>query len=346
MKAEYAWAGGSCPGSLSFIHTRPDQMVRAILGSLATTFTPAGEKGVRLSALTPGDAVVGGYRLDTQAGSWFVRVNARLGDPALERALSDWLVSRGAPVNGLLATTAAMMWKGRRFRVDVRPLIVGRHFDGSTADIESIATSLAACHAALADFPWREDIRRRAHEHFKRLERQRENIRAFLEGRSFSVSAIPVDWMDLRRAWLLEMVESYRPDFDTMVNAQCLHGELHQANALIVDGGGAILFDFEESIYVYAPLAWDMAYFIQRFCLYDEPDPTKARERLNGIRHGYARDVDVATALEMMRQIAWHCIAYIQDLFERTGILSPVSELDKFVALERQAAAWQKSGWL
>lgn len=105
------------------------------------------------------------------------------------------------------------------------------------------------------------------------------------------------------------------------------------------DDGAAVLVDFEESVHVFAPPAWDLAFLVQRFCLCDDPSPSVARLRLSVVADAYGGPLPgLAT---MMRQAAWFSMATIIDLRMSQGVITPVDEYDKFVRLARQTHAFE-----
>src|SRR3989338_6830280 len=159
LKAEFAGPGGERPGELAFQFEPSDLVIKAVRGALAPVFFPAAAADARYHALQPSDGPAGRYRLSTSQGEWFVRVTARQSRSALEKTLTDFLAERGASVNPLVLAGRSLLWEGREYFIDVRPLIGGRHFNGSPEDLRSLAATLAACHRALGAFPKAEDIR-------------------------------------------------------------------------------------------------------------------------------------------------------------------------------------------
>jgi hypothetical protein len=91
--------------------------------------------------------------LDTPEGSWFVRISARWGLPELEADLTDYLFQSGLRVNPLIVAGVGLDWGNRRLRLDVRPLIRGRHFNGSAGDLVRLGETLKKAHERLARYP-------------------------------------------------------------------------------------------------------------------------------------------------------------------------------------------------
>src|SRR5205814_9156866 len=109
---------------------------------------------------------------------------------------------------------------------------------------------------------------------------------------------------------------------------------------LRADDCAAVLVGFEESVNMFAPPAWYVAFLVQRFCLSDDPAPTAARERLAIVSLAYGPPVpDLAG---MMRHAAWFCIAAILDMRLSQGLATPGGEYDKFVRLERQTHTFER----
>ncbi len=337
--AEFAWPGGDRPGRPDFDREPPATVVAAIRRALASSFPPVLEPDARLGALRAATGPAGRYRLETSAGSWFVRVSSRWGDPELERSVTNHLAGKGVEVNPLLVAGRPLRWNGHVFRVDVRPLIVGRHFDGSTDDLRRLGATLAACHGALVGFPGAAAVRAAASARNRRLAEVRDLIAAALKRDALGVFAERAVWAGEHRDWLVAMTEQFEPRLDEDSRAQCLHGEIHPGNVVFrSDDGAAVLVDFEESVQVFAPPAWDLAFLVQRFCLRDDPAPSVGLERLAAVADAYGSPLPGLTA--MMRQAAWFSMAAIVDLRMSHGVVTPTDEYDKFVRLARQAQAF------
>ncbi len=298
------------------------------------------EPEARLGALRMPAGPVGRYRLVTSDGSWFVRVSSRWGNPELERSIASHLAAKGVSVNSLLVAGRPLRWDGQVFRVDVRPMLVGRHFDGSADDLRSLASTLAACHRALIGFSGAPAVRAAASARNQRLAKVRDLIVAALERDGFGVFAEHVSWAIAHRDWLSAMTAQFEPRLDEYPHAQCLHGEIHPGNVVFrSNDGAAVLVDFEESVHVFAPPAWDLAFLVQRFCLFDDPSPSVRLQRLSVVANAYGGPLPDLTA--MMRQAAWLSIAAIVDLRRSQGAVTPTDEYDKFVRLERQTRAFE-----
>lgn len=338
--AEFAWPGGDRPGQPAFQCEPPDRVVEAIREALAPSFPPVMEPDARFGALRMPEGPVGRYRLTTPGGSWFVRVSSRWGNPELERSITSHLASHGVGVSALLVAGRPLRWNGHIFRVDVRPMIVGRHFDGSADDLSRLASTLAACHRALGAFSGAPAVRAAASVRNGRLATIRDLIVAALERDAFSVFAERASWAAEHRDWLSAMTKQFDPRLEEYPHAQCVHGEIHPGNVVFrSNGGAAVLLDFEESVHVFAPAAWDLAFLVQRFCLRDDPPPSIRRQRLAVVADAYGSPLPgLAT---MMRQAAWCSIAAIVDLRMSQGAVTPTDEYDKFVRLERQSRAFE-----
>lgn len=341
LDAEFAWPGGDRPGQPEFEHEPQPAVVAAITQALASAFPAANEPDARLRALRPPTGPVGRYRLATARGAWFVRVSTRWGNPELERAITTDLAARGVSVNPLLVAGRPLQWNDDVFRVDVRPMIAGRHFDGSAGDLQRLAATLGACHHALVDSPRAAAVRAAASARDERLAKIRDLLADALKRDAFELFAEQAPWARAHREWLDAMADGFEPRLDERPEAQCLHGEVHPGNVLFrADDGAAVLVDFEESVHVFAPPAWDVAFVVQRFCLSDDPAPAAARERLAIVSRAYGPPV--ADLAGMMRQAAWFCIAAILDMRLSQGLATPGGEYDKFVRLERQTHTFER----
>ncbi len=325
-QAEFGWPGGDRPGELRFeFPVRPElrEALQRVLG-----FAVAEVRG-----LTPGEGAVGRFAVTGGDGAeWFVRVSARWGEPELEQAITGFLRKRGLAVNHLEQAGLRLGWAGEPLRVDVRERVRGRHFDGSIDDLWALARALADCHAMLRDVPQADRVRELAARRFSRLEETRARIKQELGRGNFGFFCQDQSWARAHAGWLGALVESFQARCDLLPGSQCLHGQIHQANVLYAPR--PVLVDWEEAVQTFAPVQWDLAYFVQRFCLHDAPAREVARARLSAVREAYG--APLGDIRGMMRHVAWLSVVILAG-YHQAGIQSPLAEYDKFVRLEEQA---------
>ena len=262
-----------------------------------------------------------------------------MGAPELESAVLDWLIGAGIPVNPPMVSDARLSWEGREFRVDVRPLIRGRHFNGSPTDLAALAATLGSVHRAMAGFPQGSEVQRAAVARYEKFAAARELIATAVATKDFEIFGSQASWAECHIKWLAQMAEEFTPFLDRIKGAQCVHGEVHRANVIFDDDGRAVLVDFEESVHTFAPPEWDLAFMVQRFCLEDCPDHATVREALTLVEEVYGSPLPPLAA--MMRQTAWFSVAKIVALRTFWDIETPAPEHRKFVALEHQAREYE-----
>lgn len=333
-RAEFGWPGGDRPGEVSFRVPVPADVRSAILNAIEGQL-PGIDETAEIAALAPIDGAIGRYRVLSGNTAAFARVSARIGDSELEQAITGWLRDHGVAVNHLEVAGLPLQYGGHALRVDLRQLLDARHDDGSLDDLHQVAGALAECHRVLRNFPRQADAHARAAKRFEHLETVRNGLAKSLEEQNWAAISHNQAWVKDHQTWLLEMVSCYHSRFDQMPGAQCLHAQVHRGNVLFRRSDNApVLLDFEEAVQTFAPLTWDLAYFVQRFCLADAPSEEVIRERLSVARAAYG--VAVPGLAEMMRQTSWFSMVILVDYHQR-GIVSPQSEFDKFVRLEREA---------
>jgi hypothetical protein len=224
---------------------------------------------------------------------------------------------------------------GLDLRADVRELLDARHFDDSLGDLRSLAAALAQCHRWLRDFPRAGESRVHAEKRFEHLASVRDAIPEAIAAGNWRFFCEDTGWAREHAGWLAAMARSYTPRLDLWEGAQCLHAQVHRANVLYSRAEGhPVLLDFEEAVQTFAPPSWDMAYFVQRFCLAQNPDAALLEKRLAAVREAYGSPVP--RLAEMMQQTAWFSMAVLLD-YQRRGIDNGVLEYQKFVRLEEQA---------
>lgn len=285
-------------------------------------------------SITPQQGVVGRFRIKADENMFFLRVTSRIGHFDLEKKICDYLFENGASVNPVISTKTLFL-KGKSLRLDLRPYINGVHFSEDMSQLENLGREISKIHLLLKDFSLSSEVREIASarsKHYKNV----------VDSAFFDISNIcsvfqPYgDWAENNMQWLQEMAENFNPEFDLMDDAQCLHGEIHPGNVIYdKNDNRAVLLDFEESVHVFASVSWDLAFAVQRFILRDNPDLKTLKTRISSFEKGYGKKLPPLTP--MMRQISWFTMAVIFDLFVNHSIITPISELEKFVRLERQA---------
>jgi hypothetical protein len=173
--------------------------------------------------------------------------------------------------------------------------------------MKQVTTALVASHRALSSFPQSDTIRAIARERFQQFDGAQERIAAALRDTNFGIFIGQEAWATEHQDWLAEMVREFEPRFDLPAHSAFM-GRCTSGNVLFDDSGSAILLDWEEAVYTFAPPALDLAYFVQRFCLRDDPTPDVLRQRMDTITTHYRPPPPLA---EMMRQLAWMSIAAI-----------------------------------
>lgn len=340
IEAEFAWPKSDRPGRLDFAYAPVEAVRTAIQEALGAAFPPARDPEVRLAGLRPSSDPAGRYRLTTRDGIWFIRVSARWGAPELETAVVEHLIGEGVSVCRVLVAGVPLHWREDTYRIDVRPLIQGRHFDGSRRDLEAVAALLSRCHSALSRFPRREEVRTAAALRNRRVADMRDRLAEWLRAGSYDHFGEHAAWASAHRPWFERMIDEFDPLVDRWPEAQCLHGEIHRGNVLFdMPDGVPVLVDLEEAVHLLAPPVWDLAFLIQRFCLTDNPSHGALAERVSCVSAAYGSPLPKLAGT--MRQIAWFNMALLLDSWLTSRIATPLAEYGKFVALEQQAAAYQ-----
>lgn len=331
--AELAWPGGDTPGKLGFKAKVADSAAEIIIKALRQVFPDAHIDDYHLAALQPYSGIPGRYRFSGKIGDWFIRISTRLGHPELEKSIIDHLSASGLTLNPIVAFRLVEV-DGQQCRLDVRPFLQGRHFNGSLDDIAGVTRHLRLVHGALAKFAAAGRIQQIAIQRYEELAGIKDTMAHCLARGDFAIFAEQAEWAREQASWLRDLVEGFDPRLHLIPQAHCIHGEVHPGNVIFAPAGEAVLVDFEESVHHFTSPAWDLAFLVQRFCLGDGPDETLLRERLAVVAAQYGAPLQGLSG--MMRQIAWYSVVML--LYYRLNrVVSPRSEYDKFVRLERQA---------
>ncbi|MGA9754894.1 MAG: aminoglycoside phosphotransferase family protein [Desulfobaccales bacterium] len=332
-QAELAWPGGDTPGKLRFKGKVADYAAEIIIKALRGVFPDTQIDDHQITALQPTSDIPGRYRFSCKSGDWFVRISARLGHPELEKSVIDHLSASGLTVNPIVAFQLVEL-DGQQFRLDVRPFLRGRHFNGSLDDIARVACHLRMVHRALANFEGAGQIHQIASHQYEGLAGIKDRMAHCLARGNFDFFAEHAEWAREQARWLRDLVEMFDPRLQFSPLAQCIHGEVHPGNVIFSQEGEVVLVDFEESVHHFTSPLWDLTFLVQRFCLGDDPEEALLRERLSVVAEQYGTSLQGLSL--MMRQIAWYSVAMLLH-YRLNHVVSPRSEWDKFVRLERQA---------
>lgn len=337
-RAELTWEKGDIPGEMLFKSTVAQNHESYIIDKVTKLIPEAvNDDNIKIFSLFPYDNIVGRYQVVTATGPLFVRISSRLGNYDLERGILDHLDAAGIKVNRII-NSSIINWHGETYRLDVRPFLLGRHYNKSDQDILGLASHIKLLHQSLKKFKNHTSVKFLASQRYSRLKVIKENLQKAILSDSFDIFKEHCSWAQRNKDWLANMAHNFTPDYQNDPAAQCLHGEIHPGNLIFIDHEPLPFFlDFEESVHIYAPPTWDLAYAFQRFCLRDIPPAETIYHRHSLFKKGYGRGLPQLT--DMMKQIAWFSIATILEMRTSYNIVTPLSELDKFLQLERQAAA-------
>lgn len=334
--AEYGWLPGRLPGDPHFGRPVSPALSGRLVAAASRMLGWADAAGASLDALGPGRGPAGSYALNRGRDSWFFRVSSRHGHPKLEWDLLRFLASAGLPVNVPVSPPGILKANGRDYRIELRPLLVGKVFSGSSAELVRLAAVVAELHLALRRWPGRSRVRRIATARYRTLEAARLNVAAELRRGKTGLWRERSGWARRRLRPLLALLDEAPLRLDQQPGAQCLHGEVHTGNVLFIRHR-PVLLDFEESVRHFAPPAWDFGFIAQRFAAAPGLPSAECRRRIRILeRHGGLGPRQLAAA---MRDICRYSLAVLacQRIEER--VLAPVAEYEKFL---RFAAAAHK----
>jgi len=335
QKMEFGWLGGDSPSEIQYRHKVSYDIFYAICQVLKKNFSRITDKHFQLWGLRKYSTPAGSYRLCVNDNEdYFVRVSSRWGSPDLERTLLQYLVDKGVSVNPLLIAGVQFVWEDVIYRVDVRPFVSGRH--PTLSDVSLVASSLSLCHKALKGFTQTEEIIEnqviRAKQHTKICQ----DIEIALINSNFEIFDNKDFWAKDHQKWFVEMIGNYDPNFQNYPDSQCVHGQVHPGNVICsLNEEEAVFIDFETSVDVYAPPAWDLAYLFQRFCLANVSTEEDIVNQLEIVKVAYG--MPFPSLAMMMRQNSWFSVVCAIDYKISKNIDVPLSEFQKFMKLEKQA---------
>jgi thiamine kinase-like enzyme len=330
---EISWPEVDLPGVLTF-NKCVSQSIKSFIYKEISSFSRVKKDTIRkLNTPSNGKDIAGRYYLETENSRFFLKITKRIGFPEIEKDLLDHARDNDVSVNKI-EFYKTVYWNSTKYRIEMRSFLEGRHFNGSISDLISVSKNLKKLHGSLRGFLRKNEIYQNAGEKFTQLQKIQTKLKNNIVKNDFNLFPKYTSWAIKNKKWLSQMAYSFNPFFHEHSRAQCIHGEIHPANVIFDQSGKAVFIDFEESPHIYAVPEWDIAYFIQRFCMRDNPSQRILNWRINIVRQEYGQFSNLAL---IMRQLAWYSIAVILYLRHHADVLVPLSEYKKFVQLEKQA---------
>ena len=327
---EYGWPGGDRVGDISFKHPVNREISDKIIACVHSTL----ECTCPIMGLHPSKEAAGSYKL----GDKFIRVSSRCEGFDLEKDILRYLKEDGVPVNEIFAGNFIFEWKGVDYRVDIRPFLQGHHFQGDNEELALLSKTLRILHHSLMNFTREDEVQSNQ----KALALHQDDIvqltNSSLKNNDYGMFYERAPWIQKRKEWLLEVINDYSPHFQERDLAQCIHGQVHPGN-VIFNNEKATLLDLETAARIYAPPSWDLAYFVQRFCMYDGTSPSMLANRLEVVQEGYGEKLPPLTRI--MRDASIFSIISAIGYRLKDGVLVPESEFEKFHHMERQALSME-----
>ncbi|ASQ46425.1 phosphotransferase [Legionella clemsonensis] len=156
--------------------------------------------------------------------------------------IAAWLFDRKVNVN------AALDLKHHYY---IYSLLEGIRIPSTAESLNRLGTALAALHSALKVYPWQEEIQTNTVRRISLLNEIREDI---TRGK-LAIGPFP--------DYIKKLAQNRDLDFTQGASAQVLHGDLHPGNMLLVNDS-IYFFDFEDVLYSYLPLVYELAYILER----------------------------------------------------------------------------------
>ena len=145
------------------------------------------------------------------------------------------------------------------------------------------------------------------------------------------------------------LISGYSPDFMIAdgLRKQVIHGDLNAGNLLAEDGKRVFITDFEDTTHSYYPCLVDIAFFTERFICFDNPAADFLKRRIRAFFSGYLTEARTpfsakaaapgAQLSEILKQINYYAVCALTKICLRDTGYPVASELNKFIALEKQA---------
>jgi len=335
-KMELAWPGGDLPGN-KYCYEVP----HSIYDNLVVIFFKLKNSNICkfFSAVPKYDnSICGRYFIFTPDQSFFMRISRRTGHPLLEKQVIDHLFFDGVSVNPVLRSEI-IDFKGSFIRVDLRPYLEPSFFDYSIEDIWLVGLELKKLHESIDSFPLKDVIFNNTQSRYDDLDRVSQLIlndgfSSFFELKSHR------DWIEKNSLETGKIISFFDPYIFNKDGACVLHGEVHPANILFDrKNKRAVFIDFEESVHTFAPVSWDLAYFVLRFIFADEPDMALAERRIVALERSYGKTGQDLFDY-MVKSVSFSIVTAFSLIKDKIAV--PVVELDKFLNLYKKIEFYRR----
>ena len=226
------------------------------------------------------------------------------------------------------------------YLVELVYFVDGEYFQGQDGLLPPIGKAVARLHQILSEYPNKANLQENTTRNESIINSGYEDIK---NGRFKGKDDRLGRWLLENQDYIRRLISDYEPVKSLPYDTQIIHGDLNRGNILLtINQAKVYLFDFEDTVFSFLPLVFDLSFIVQRFILYDSPNAEKLFVRLdiffdnyysiNHIRMDLLKDIAYLLRLLSYRSTIKNVLAIQEDdsAFDEV-------ELNKFVYLESQA---------
>lgn len=263
---------------------------------------------------------------------FLVKATDRMKNAGSTSLVLEFLHSKGLNVIPFVGSDLGITIQGHRLKVYISRFLNARACTFSLDDFGAFLDVIEPVHKALETFPGKDRIQRNSQAYTQSLNEIKNRLVQASNQRLDPYFGIFSEWVSTNAVFLTQAMPALVLTMHRDARAQCLHGDLHPGNVLFPEKGLPFIIDFDACETLFAPLSYDLAYMLFRFCILE---PSRNQDLfMKKVRMLYKVYGDRMPSLkeltDMIQTISLKLIVMVLSNYLTGGVESSVAELEKF----------------
>jgi len=228
--------------------------------------------------------------------------------------------------------------------VEISHLIAAEYYNNDLEQLKLIAMEISRLHSCLKKYPYYKDIQENTTNNEYRLYNSFEMIKNnyYIKTNDNKIGY----WIMLNKQYIGRLISDYQSVQNLNYDVQVIHGDLNKGNILVLrDPLKILIIDFEDAIFSYLPVAFEICFFIQRFILCKTLKNLSYKElyifinnyqNIDCVNSNYLYEIPY-----ILRLLSYRSTLKLIAAYKDYGFFDK-PEMDKFVKLELQALEFEK----
>lgn len=231
------------------------------------------------------------------------------------------------------------------YLIEISNFIDGVYYKGNLSHLDIIAKNVGKMHSVLSEYPQLDDIIRNTRNNEENIQMAYEYLKNL---RKIKKESVLGSWVLKNGDYVDRLISDYRAVDDLSYEMQLIHGDLNRGNILIQEDHSNIYFlDFEDSVFSYLPIVFDLMYIIQRFILHFATDEKDLNNMVGCFFENYhlasPQGITLAdNASYVLRLLSYRSTLKLVWAMKKNASWFYKFEMDKFIDLESEAFGLDK----